>query len=583
MFCFFVRKTKEAAGSTIRRCFSSPALECCSTDPTWTPGKWREKESDSSSDDESSAEKDRDVLKVYNESMTNIASLTDRTVEPLTFRLVSEWDNATASEKALCLEKVDEACLAVCSVIAPKDSERLLKAFHESTQENACSDDLQALVAAYKNAPSKNLKTQVLSLYATRYSGKFLKKIHEPFEKLSDRQIKKARAHAKNVGVGFTVEKLPSHRVRIDLVKLEHFLSFADQTHFYQDVAYVTRTLKLDSGERLVMPNVVRIVGRSTMIEQYFKYCCEEAFDPLGRSTLYRILQVREASQRKSLQGLDNTAAAGAEGFDTMQKIVDELKNAGASAKWCDDIRSNLKDGKRYLKTVYRVHCREDESACADHCRCFALSDPENPEFQRTCLHEHRVRCEDCESLQSTMRAIADEIESPSINLYSVDQKEDLKYDHTQAQEMILQWKAHLLRAENQERAKQNVINSLQLNSALVVMDWAMKFLQLKYREKQSEWFGKRGINWHVSCVITRNEADNGLEIVSYVHLFDSCAQDWYTVCAILKHLLRTIKRNKPNVNEVFLRSDEAGCYHNNSLIAAALDVGAEVGIKVMR
>lgn len=110
-----------------------------------------------------------------------------------------------------------------------------------------------------------------------------------------------------------------------------------------------------------------------------------------------------------------------------------------------------------------------------------------------------------------------------------------------------------------------------------------MKFLQLKYREKQSEWFGKRGINWHVSCVITRNEADNGLEIVSYAHLFDSCAQDWYTVCAILKHLLRTIKGNKPNVSEVFLRSDEAGCYHNNNLIAAALDVGEEVGIKVMR
>ena len=80
-------------------------------------------------------------------------------------------------------------------------------------------------------------------------------------------------------------------------------------------------------------------------------------------------------------------------------------------------------------------------------------------------------------------------------------------------------------------------------------MDWAMKFLQLKYREKQSEWFGKRGINWHVSCVITRNAADNGLEIATYVHLFDSCSQDWYTVCAILEHLLNIIKGNKPRKN----------------------------------
>ena len=90
--------------------------------------------------------------------------------------------------------------------------------------------------------------------------------MHEPFEKLSDRQIKKVRAHAKNVGVGFNVDKVPQHRVRMDLVKLDHFLSFVDQPYFHQDVAYGTRTLKLDSGERLVMPNVVRIVGRSTMI-----------------------------------------------------------------------------------------------------------------------------------------------------------------------------------------------------------------------------------------------------------------------------------------------------------------------------
>lgn len=116
-------------------------------------------------------------------------------------------------------------------------------------------------------------------------------------------------------------------------MKLDHFLSFVDQPYFYQDVAYGTRTLNLDCGERLVMPNVVRIVGRSTMIEQYFKHCSEEGVDPLGRSTLYRILEVREASQRKSLQGLDNIAAAGAEGFDTMNKIVDQLKDSGASVK----------------------------------------------------------------------------------------------------------------------------------------------------------------------------------------------------------------------------------------------------------
>jgi len=407
--------------------------------------------------------------------------------------------------------------------------------------------------------------------------------MHEKFETLSDRQIKKARAHAKHVGVGFKVDKMPHHRVRINPVKLNHFLSFVDQPYFYQDVAYGTRTLKLDSGERLVMPNVIRIVGRSTMVEQYFKYCNEEGFDPLGRSTLYRILQVREASQRKSLRGLDNIAATGAEGFDTMHKIVDELKEGGASENWCEDVRQNLKDGKRYLKTEYSMHCQENGSPCPDHCMRFALSDPQNLEFRETCSHEHQACCASCENLKSVFQAIANEIDSPLITLDSIDKKEDLRHDHNQAKEMIFQWKSHIIRAENQDRAKRNILGSLQSDTALVVMDWAMKFVQLKYREKQSEWYGKRGINWHVSSVITRSAEGNGLEIMSYVHLFDSCAQDWYAVCAILEHLLCKIKQRKPGVNQVFLRSDGAGCYHNNNLIAAAFDVGARAEIKVLR
>ena len=39
----------------------------------------------------------------------------------------------------------------------------------------------------------KNIKTQILSLYAYNYSIERLKELHESFEKLNNRQIKKAR------------------------------------------------------------------------------------------------------------------------------------------------------------------------------------------------------------------------------------------------------------------------------------------------------------------------------------------------------------------------------------------------------
>ena len=106
-------------------------------------------------------------------------------------------------------------------------------------------------------------------------------------------------------------------------------MDFVDQPYFYQDVSFGTRTVKLDSGQQIVMPNVVRTVGRSTMIEQYHQWCREEDYQPLGRSTLYRILKVREASQRKSLQGLDNTASSGAEGFDSVVHAINGARDLG--------------------------------------------------------------------------------------------------------------------------------------------------------------------------------------------------------------------------------------------------------------
>lgn len=148
---------------------------------------------------------------------------------------------------------------------------------------------------------------------------------------------------------------------------------------------------------------------------------------------------------------------------------------------------------------------------------------------------------------------------------------------------MVLQWKAHVLRAENQDQAKQNSLKSLQNDSIPVLMDWAMKFNQMRYREKQAEWYGKWRISWHASCIISTSEESHDLEIVSYVHLLNSCAQDWYSACATLTHLLTTVKAVRPYINTAYLRSDGAGCYHNNNLITAVSDIGKQVRIRVLR
>ena len=74
------------------------------------------------------------------------------------------------------------------------------------------------------------------------------------------------------------------------------------------------------------MPDVVRILTRPTMIEQYLEYCKERCHEPLCGSTLFKILDVCEASQSKSFQGSDNMAADGSAGFQTIETLVETLE-----------------------------------------------------------------------------------------------------------------------------------------------------------------------------------------------------------------------------------------------------------------
>lgn len=54
-------------------------------------------------------------------------------------------------------------------------------------------------------------------------------------------------------------------------------------------------------------------------------------------------------------------------------------------------------------------------------------------------------------------------------------------------------------------------------------------------------------------------------------------------MCSSLENTLGELNAKKPHITQVYLRSDEAGCYHNSSLIAAARSVGERVGVDVCR
>ena len=556
-------------------------LSQAGADLGWTPRRMGAALSGGSSDDGDGVDEEKgqeSFLEIFNEAMSKLSG---KTFSPLTFQLNCSWEDATNDDKELCLEKAEEACRLVCSIIAPKDGSRLFEEILNQQSHVEVSEDLKALMTAFGNAPTRRIKIQILSIYAHRYPIKTLIKLHEPYAVITKWQINQARIHAQQHGPGVAQETAKRHRVRVDRIKLDHFIDFIHRSHFYQDVAYGVRVLRLDSGEQVEMPNIVRVVTRSTMVALYMKYCQEVSFiSPLSRRTMFRILEVCEASQRTSLRGLDNIAADGALGFNTLECIVKKLEEAGAEKDWVTETMNRLQSAKLYLRVTYPAHCSVKSSLCKDHCVNFALSDPKEDCFQTKCDHDHIMKCSQCEDLKQVLIDVEDMIYMVFSSTQMQEQMEDMLHDLKQSSKDILSWKAHILRSIHQDMAKEDILDKLDESTALIVMDWAMKYLPTRYREKQSQWFGKRGLSWHVSSVISKEASK--LRTQSFVHLFNNCNQDWFSVTSILEHLINTVREDKPNISSVYLRSDEGGCYHSNMLIAACQDVSRLTGVKIL-
>ena len=181
-----------------------------------------------------------------------------------------------------------------------------------------------------------------------------------------------------------------------------------------------------------------------------------------------------------------------------------------------------------------------EASFVADHCRIYALSDPTNEEYRRTCNHVHNDSCPQCSQLQSLLSTLGRKCSSEQL---SEDDRAEMLHVFRQAKEDILSWKAHQLCSVHQAEAKHSVLESLDHQSVLLVQDWAMKYMPRKYREAQSDRFAKRGLPWHITVAIRRSWESGSCQSETFVHVFQSCSQDSAAVASRMRDCLSTLKR----------------------------------------
>ena len=213
-----------------------------------------------------------------------------------------------------------------------------------------------------------------------------------------------------------------------------------------------------------------------------------------------------------------------------------------------------------------------------DHCSSYALSDPKDQAFRSDCSHSHEDRCHSCEVLKGALKQIGKAAgESPLTD----DERDDMQYTFRLAVQAIESWKAHQLRSLQQDKARSTALESLDESSVLITQDWAMKWLPQRYRETQADWFGKRGISWHVSVVVRRLAGQ--LEQQTFVHILEESSQDVDAVVRVLQHTLKSLKVEQPEIKFAALRQDNAGCYHSVTMLSACRLMGTTTGIHVKR
>ena len=207
----------------------------------------------------------------------------------------------------------------------------------------------------------------------------------------------------------------------------------------------------------------------------------------------------------------------------------------------------------------------EDSDVC--HCCTFALAG--------TCTtHQHEPstcsRCSNCVTFFETkVKLFLEKVRY--LSSISDQEKKELtsmilstpKYTY-----VITHYMAHQLRAKVQFAAIDKIKNHLKINPSkvLMVIDHKQKVLQMKYREGQVEYYGKKGMSVLGAMIVT-------WKTKGFEYKFIDCVFKGYTgqdniqMAAALELLIGIVQEQDTNIKEIIIQSDNATCFASQELI----------------
>ena len=89
-------------------------------------------------------------------------------------------------------------------------------------------------------------------------------------------------------------------------------------------------------------------------------------------------------------------------------------------------------------------------------------------------------------------------------------------------------------------------------------------------------------MSWHIT-VVTRRAENKELQVMTFVHVFQTCNQDSYAVLSVMKDVIGKLKSHLSQLKPVFYRQHNAKCYHCGATIVGARFASRFHGVSVKR
>lgn len=296
----------------------------------------------------------------------------------------------------------------------------------------------------------------------------------------------------------------------------------------------------------------------------------------LSPSTIEKLVKELTSGRITSRAGLDNIdVEKGTDNFIEMRQIVNTLAPFSRDDSEKEKILNNIDACEVFHKVNFERHLKQSQNRHVCMClRCGFYNEIDDP---IKCDRRHKKRpCQDCQDSFAVFRDILDFYEKARsfIEDSNLCEKNPEIYDDmlqwesaiTACKINLIDYRAHLAQKVSEQEFDEKEYLNLDETEALVVIDYKMKVLPSSYREKQIDWYSKRGISFlgvEVHVMI------NGKREVFY-HFFisDDANQDTEAVlCA--KHFLYGEVLPRYNIKSVKFRSDGAGCFSSNDAKAA--------------